>query len=92
MIRNVGNLVPPFEPDARFRGTWAGIEFATLVLGVKDIVLRGHSHCGAIRALFTPLRGDAPHMTRWLELPRPAVVDFEMTEAAKRSDRREGDE
>jgi len=81
VIRNVGNLVPPFEPDAGFHGTSAGIEFATLVLGVKDIVVCGHSHCGAIRALFTPLRGDAPNMIRWLELARPAVVDFEMTEA-----------
>ena len=81
VIRNVGNLVPPFEPDERFHGTSAGIEFATLVLGVKDIVVCGHSHCGAIRALFTPLRSDAPNLTRWLELAQPAVVDFEMTEA-----------
>lgn len=80
VIRNVGNLVPPFEPDAGFHGTSAGIEFATLVLGVKDIVVCGHSHCGAIQALFTPLREDTPHITRWLELARPAAADFEMTE------------
>jgi carbonic anhydrase len=80
VIRNVGNLVPPFEPDAGFHGTSAGIEFAALVLGVKDIVVCGHSHCGAIRALFTPLRDDAPHISRWLELARPAVVGSEMTE------------
>lgn len=81
VIRNVGNLVPPFEPDAGFHGTSAGIEFATLVLGVKDIVVCGHSHCGAIKALFTPQRDDAPHITRWLELARPAIVDLKMTEA-----------
>jgi carbonic anhydrase len=80
VIRNVGNLVPPFEPDAGFHGTSAGIEFATLMLGVKDIIVCGHSHCGAMRALFTPLREDAPHITRWLELARPAVVQLEMTE------------
>src|SRR5262245_15039019 len=80
VIRNVGSLVPPFAPDADFHGTSAGIEFATLVLGVKDIVVCGHSHCGAIRALFTPLDVDAPHITRWLELARPAVVDPEMSE------------
>ena len=81
VIRNVGSLIPPFEPDAGFHGTSAGIEFATLVLGVKDIVVCGHSHCGAIRALFTPPRADAPHITRWLELARPALVDAEPTEA-----------
>ena len=81
VIRNVGSLIPPFEPDAGFHGTSAGIEFATLVLGVKDIVVCGHSHCGAIRALFTPPRTDTPHITRWLELARPALVDAEPTEA-----------
>jgi carbonic anhydrase len=81
VIRNVGSLIPQFEPDAGFHGTSAGIEFATLVLGVKDIVVCGHSHCGAIRALFTPPRADAPHITRWLELARPALVDVEPTEA-----------
>jgi carbonic anhydrase len=81
VVRNVGSLIPPFEPDAGFHGTSAGIEFATLVLGVKDIVVCGHSHCGAIRALFTPQRADAPHITRWLELARPALVDEEPTEA-----------
>jgi carbonic anhydrase len=80
VIRNVGNLVPPFEPDASFHGTSAGIEFATLMLGVKDIIVCGHSHCGAMRALFMPLREDAPHITRWLELARPAVVQPEMTD------------
>lgn len=79
VIRNVGNLVPPFEPDAGFHGTSAGIEYAALVLGVKDIVICGHSDCGAIKALFTPLREDAPHITRWLELARPATVGSEMT-------------
>jgi carbonic anhydrase len=84
VVRNVGSLIPPFEPDAGFHGTSAGIEFATLVLGVKDIVVCGHSHCGAIRALFAPQRTDAPHITRWLELARPALVDEEPTEATLR--------
>jgi carbonic anhydrase len=81
VIRNVGNLIPPFEPDEGFHGTSAGIEFATLVLGVKDIVVCGHSDCGTIRALFTPLVVEAPHITRWLELARAAMVDVEMTPA-----------
>jgi carbonic anhydrase len=84
VIRNVGNLVPPFEPDSGFHGTSAGIEFATLVLQVKDIIVCGHSHCGAIRALFSPLRADAPHITRWLELARPAMVESEPSEPVLR--------
>ena len=81
VIRNVGNLVPPFEPGSGYHETLAGIEFATLVLEVKDIVVCGHSHCGAIKALLTPERDDTPNLTRWLEHARPAVVDVEVTEA-----------
>jgi carbonic anhydrase len=81
VIRNVGNLVAPFEPDTGFRETSAGIEFATLVLGVKDIVVCGHSHCGAIAALFKPLLAETPHINRWLELARPAAADLTMTDA-----------
>jgi len=68
-----------FEPDAGFHGTSAGIEFATLVLQVKDIIVCGHSHCGAIRALFAPPRSDAPNLMRWLELSRAALVAQETT-------------
>jgi len=80
VLRNVGNLVPPFEPNQGFHGTSAGIEFATLTLEVKDIIVCGHSHCGAIKALFSPLSKEAPNMARWLELVRPAAVDLELTE------------
>ena len=75
VIRNVGALVPPFEQDLGYHGTSAGIEFATLVLGVKDIVVCGHSHCGAIRALYDPPRQDTPHIVKWLELARPAALE-----------------
>jgi carbonic anhydrase len=80
VIRNVGNLVPPFEADDGLHGTSAGIEFATMVLGVKDIVVCGHSHCGAIKALFAPPSADTPHVRAWLELARPATVGGEPSE------------
>jgi carbonic anhydrase len=84
VVRNVGNLVPPFEIGGGYHGVSAGIEFATLVLAVKDIVICGHSHCGAIRALFSPQREDAPHTSKWLELARPAMVGTELTDDALR--------
>ena len=51
VIRNVANLVPPYEPDAEFHGTSAALEFAVRVLQVRDIVVMGHALCGGIRAL-----------------------------------------
>ena len=53
MVRNVGNFVPPFQPDAEYHGTSAAIEFGVTILGVTDIVVCGHSDCGAIRASAT---------------------------------------
>lgn len=79
VARNVGNFVPPFAPDADFHGTSAAIEFATVVLEVTDIVVCGHSHCGAIRALYEPLPHDTPHITRWLELGREAMLEGELS-------------
>lgn len=88
-LRNVGNLVPPFEPDEGFHGTSAGIEFATLQLQVKDIIVCGHSHCGAIRALYDPPPEATPHMRRWLGLAAEARVPGEPTEdTLRRTERR----
>jgi carbonic anhydrase len=89
MLRNVGNLVPPFEPDAGFHGTSAGIEFGALILGVKDIVVCGHSHCGAIKALYEPSNPATPHISRWLELAREAQLDAPVSEdVLRRTERR----
>ena len=89
VVRNVGNVVPPYEIGGGYHGVSAGIEFATVVLEVKDIVICGHSHCGAIRALFGPQREDAPHISKWLELVKPAMVGTELTpEALRRTEMR----
>src|SRR5690242_9961617 len=45
-LRNVGNVVPPHRPG-RPTGEAATIEYAVCVLGVTDIVVCGHSDCGA---------------------------------------------
>jgi carbonic anhydrase len=84
VVRNVGNIVPPYEVGGGFHGVTAGIEFATVALEVKDIVICGHSDCGAVRALFRPPLADAPHMSKWLELARPAMVGTELSADALR--------
>src|SRR5829696_4948641 len=52
MVRNVGNFIPPFEDDAGYHGVSAAIEFGVVTLGVTDLVVCGHSDCGAIRAMY----------------------------------------
>lgn len=73
-VRNVGNLVPPFENSTGYSSTAAAIEYAVLVLGVQDIVICGHSHCGAIKALYEEPPGDARHLAQWVRLAREAAL------------------
>ncbi|MBN1281804.1 MAG: carbonic anhydrase [Alphaproteobacteria bacterium] len=52
VVRNVANIVPPYQPEWNSKhGTSAALEFAVNYLGVKHIVVLGHSDCGGIRAL-----------------------------------------
>lgn len=51
IVRNVANLVPPYEPDDNNHSTSAAIEFAVRDLNVQHIIVLGHSHCGGIRRL-----------------------------------------
>lgn len=80
IVRNVGALVPPFELDTGFHGVSAGIEFAVINLAVTDIVVCGHTHCGAMRALYGEPNPASPHVTRWLELAREAKLDEPLSE------------
>lgn len=80
IVRNVGNFVPPFEADEGLHGVSAAIEFAVLVLGVSDIIVCGHSHCGAVRALYDRPDPATPHINRWLELGRDARVEGDIDE------------
>jgi carbonic anhydrase len=50
VVRNVANLVPPYQPDGGHHSTSAALEFAILSLGVRNVVVMGHGRCGGIRA------------------------------------------
>ena len=50
ILRNVANLVPPYEPEGKYHGTSAGIEFAVQGLKVPHLIILGHSHCGGVSA------------------------------------------
>ncbi|TIN11190.1 carbonic anhydrase [Mesorhizobium sp.] len=76
VLRNVGNLVPPYAPDDQFHSTSAALEFAVQSLKVKNIVVMGHGRCGGIRAALdstaAPLSpGD--FIGKWMSLIAPAA-------------------
>lgn len=50
-VRNVANLVPPYEPDVAYHGTSAALEFGVRVLAVPHLVVLGHELCGGVNAL-----------------------------------------
>ncbi|CDX30704.1 carbonic anhydrase [Mesorhizobium sp. WSM4935] len=76
VLRNVANLVPPYEPDGEYHSTSAALEFAVQSLKVKNIVVMGHGRCGGIRAALdtnsSPLSpGD--FIGKWMSLIAPAA-------------------
>jgi carbonic anhydrase len=65
VLRNAGNLVPSW--DAEHTGEAATIEYAVKVLKVREIVVCGHSHCGAMQGLLNPSSvEDLPAVKQWL--------------------------
>ena len=74
LVRNVGAFVPPYDQSQGFHGTAAAIEFAVLNLQVRRIIVCGHSHCGAIRALYGEVPAAAQNLVRWLDLGREAAL------------------
>ena len=73
IVRNVGNLVPPYNPDAAHHGTSAALEFGVQVLNVKNLIVLGHGMCSGVQAL---LKG-APEQANdfiapWMSIAEPA--------------------
>jgi carbonic anhydrase len=71
IVRNVANLVPPFEPDSAAHGTSAALEFAVRALEVEHVIVMGHARCGGIKALLEqPQAGD--FVAAWMKIAKPA--------------------
>ena len=74
VVRNVANLVPPYEPDGRLHGVSAALEFGVKVLGVSRIVVMGHAQCGGVNAMIHGAPDNVQDFVApWVEQGRPAV-------------------
>ncbi|MDQ5925698.1 MAG: carbonic anhydrase [Pseudomonadota bacterium] len=89
IVRNVGALVPPYNGLHGLHGTAAAIEYAVLNLHVSQIVVCGHSDCGAMKALYEEISPEAQNLNAWLDLAREAILPVQVTqEALRRTEQR----
>jgi carbonic anhydrase len=71
IVRNVANLVPPYEPAGKYHGTSAAIEFAVQGLKVPNLIVLGHSQCGGVDAYRQKVRDNVTRqgfIGAWLTL------------------------
>jgi carbonic anhydrase len=86
--RTPGNLVPVYEGQAR-SGMSASIEYAVTALEVTDIVVCGHSDCGALKALLHPENlAKLPAVKRWLHYADAALRDLRKSPAGASDEER----
>lgn len=71
VVRNVANLVPPYETSGKYHGVSAALEFAVLNLRVRHIVVMGHSGCGRIKAALdrdAARQSEAAFISNWMSM------------------------
>ncbi len=74
VVRNVANIVPPYEKDEMHHGTSAALEFGVRNLEVKHLILLGHSQCGGIQALINE-NSDNDFISSWVSLIKTEYCD-----------------
>lgn len=72
VVRNVASIVPSFKQDGTHHGTSAALEFGVRFLGVKHLIIIGHSQCGGIQGLLNP-PSVTPNdfITDWVSVVKP---------------------
>ena len=71
VVRNVANLVPPYETGGKYHGVSTAIEFAVMNLRVKHLIVMGHSGCGGIKAALdqsAAIQTEAMFISRWMSM------------------------
>jgi len=93
VVRNVANLVPPFETGGKYHGVSAAIEFAVLNLRIKHLVVLGHAGCGGVKAALdqsAAIQTEAHFISRWMSMLDDArlsvLASHQMKSAKERQD------
>ncbi len=78
VVRNVGNIVPPYKENSSnmrsgYLSTTSAIEYALNILNIQNIIICGHSNCGACSAIYESKEklSHTPYVSKWLELLNP---------------------
>ena len=87
IVRNVANLVPPYEPDEGYHGISAAIEFAVKDLKVDHIIVLGHAFCGGISELcknckdeklgFNKIANNREFLDSWIQISKKSIIDLD---------------
>ena len=92
VIRNIANLMPPYQPDMHFHATSSALEFAVQALRVHDIVVLGHGRCGGIKAVLDPSAeplSPGDFIGQWMGMLKPAADQIkdnsEMTQVERQT-------
>ena len=86
VVRNVANIIPPYENDEYHHGTSAALEYAVYYLKIKHLVILGHSQCGGIQAsLNKQSLSQDDFISNWLSLTKPIAGTSAIDEHAKAS-------
>jgi carbonic anhydrase len=76
VVRNVANIVPSYVTDHTHHGTSAALEFGIRFLGVKHLIILGHSQCGGIQALLKNSVTDNDFIHSWVSLIKLDSMDY----------------
>lgn len=84
VVRNVANIVPPYEQDSKHHGTSAALEFGICHLNIEHLIILGHSQCGGIAALTgkQPLNQD-DFISNWVQTIQLQSTHEDTNHAAK---------
>jgi carbonic anhydrase len=83
-VRNIGNLVPVHPESEEDSSVGAAIEFAVDVLAIPTIVVCGHSHCGAMKALLSGSSEPGSRLHSWLRNARSSLARVDGTDDLER--------